>query len=304
MEDPNRIRIGVLAPYAPGLITSGPFLRRFAATLEDCAVESVWAVEHVIIAEDYEPNYPYNDAGRLASRPGATPMPDPLELLAFIAASSASLRLGTAVVIAPLHSAAVLAKRAATIDRLSDGRLMLGLGIGWQREEYAAVGAEFTRRGLQLDECIMAMRALWAGGPSTFRGETVSFDAVHLVPKPLHGSVPIVLGGHSAAAVQRAGRVADGWFPFTASPEVFADAAAAMRASAQAAGRDPAAIEITAWPGSCDPSREFDPDWVRAYVAAGASRLVLALPLATADDLANVPDHIARYRSEVIAHLG
>jgi len=303
MSRVDQLRIGVIAPYAPGLITSGPFIRDLARTLEACGVESVWAVEHVVIAENYAPNYPYNDTGRMASRPGATPMPDPLELLAYIAACSTDLRLGTAVIVAPLHSAAVLAKRAATIDCLSGGRLMLGLGIGWQAEEYAAVGAEFRRRGVQLDECISAMRTLWSDGPSTFHGETVRFDEVHLTPKPIFGSVPIVLGGHSPAAVRRAGRLANGWFPFTTAPDQFTEQAAAMRASAADAGRDPAEIEITVWPGSHDPSREFNADWVRTYIDGGARRLVLALPLAKPDDLDKVPGHIARYRDEVLARL-
>ncbi|NUU22405.1 MAG: LLM class flavin-dependent oxidoreductase [Streptomycetaceae bacterium] len=124
------IRLGMMAPFADGLITDGGFLRDLAATLEDCGVESLWTVEHVVVAEDYEPPYPYSASGRTPSGGEHVPMPDPLETIAFLAGASATLRFGTAVVVAPLHSPVVLAKRAATIDRHSDGRFMLGLGIG------------------------------------------------------------------------------------------------------------------------------------------------------------------------------
>jgi probable F420-dependent oxidoreductase len=300
----GQVTFGVLAPYADGLITSGDFLREFAATVEVAGADSVWTVEHVVIAEHYEPRYPYSADGRLPSvRADAVPMPDPLELLAFFAACSTDLLLGTAVVVAPLHSPAVLAKRAATIDRLSGGRVRLGLGIGWQREEYAAVGAPFTGRGKRLEECVHAMRALWQEGPATFHGETTSFDAVHLVPKPLGNAVPIILGGHSDAAVRRAGRIADGWFPFTLSPEELERQTALLRAGAEEAGRDPDDVEITVWPGRCDPMRERDPDWVRRFVDAGARRLVVGARVQQPDQLGALADQLARYRDEVVSKL-
>ena len=127
------VALGMLLPYADGLITSGSFLRDFAAAAETAGVESLWSVEHVVVADDYEPRYPYSSSGRMPTVSGVLPMPDPLELLAFIAGVTDRMVLGTSVVVAPLHSPVVLAKRAATIDRLSGGRLQLGLGIGWQR---------------------------------------------------------------------------------------------------------------------------------------------------------------------------
>ena len=215
------VGLAVIAPYGEGLITSSGFLRDFAGTIEECGVDSVWTVEHVIVADAYDPKYPYSADGRMPSAAGVVPMPDPLELLAFFAALTTTLRFGTAVVVAPLHSPAVLAKRAATLDRLSDGRFTLGLGIGWQGEEYAAVGAAFTERGARLEESIAAMRTLWADSPATFEGRFTSFRAVHSQPQPIDGAVPIVLGGNSDAAVARAARVADGWFPYAISADEF-----------------------------------------------------------------------------------
>jgi probable F420-dependent oxidoreductase len=292
-----------MAPFVDGMITSGDFLRRYAAALEACGVESVWTVEHVIVADEYEPLYPYSADGRMPSRGGLVPMPDPLELLAFFAAASTNLRLGTAVVVAPLHSPAVLAKRAATIDRISGGRLMLGLGIGWQKEEYAAVGVPYQDRGRRLDECIAAMRALWADHPATYQGRYVAFDRVHCVPGPTASSVPIVLGGHSDPAVRRVGRVADGWFPFTISPEEYARRVDEIRALAADAGRGPADIELTAWPGSADPSAELELGWVRRYVDAGASRLVMRPQIDGPDQLPRLRQQVERYRREIIDRL-
>ena len=296
------VGLAVIAPYGDGLITSAGFLRDFAGTIEECGVDSVWTVEHVIVADGYDPKYPYSSDGRMPSAAGVVPMPDPLELLAFFAALTTKLRFGTAVVVAPLHSPAVLAKRAATLDRLSDGRFMLGLGIGWQREEYAAVGAAFSQRGARLEESIAAMRALWADSPATFDGRFTSFRAVHSEPHPINGTVPIVLGGNTDAAVTRAARVADGWFPYAISAEEFAQQAEVFRAAAVAAGRAEAPA-ITVWPGSFDPTRERELDWVRHYVDAGAGTLAVRLPIRTPTDLAGVPDNLARYRDDVLAKL-
>jgi probable F420-dependent oxidoreductase len=297
------VSFGVLFPFVDGLVTSGPFLRQFLATAEAGGADSVWSVEHVVVADDYEPRYPYSADGRMPSGPGVTPMPDPLELLAFAAAASERLLLATGVVVAPLHSPAVLAKRAATVDVLSGGRMRLGLGIGWQKEEYEAVGVPFGDRGRRLEEGIGAMRALWAGGPASYEGRYVSFDRVHLNPVPVAGTIPIVLGGNSEPAVARVARLADGWLPYTLGPEEFAATATRLRAQLAEAGRAEDAVEITVWPGSADPRRELEVDWVRRYVEAGATRLLILPRLRTADQLPAFAGQLARYRAEVIDRL-
>jgi probable F420-dependent oxidoreductase len=266
----------------------------------------VWTVEHVVVAQDYEPLYPYAADGRMPGGDLAVPMTDPLETLAFLAAASSTLQLGTAMVVAPLHSPVVLAKRAATLDRQSDGRLLLGLGIGWQKEEYAAIGVPFEERGARLDDCIGAMRALWTESPATFTGKHVAFERQFCLPQP-ERSIPIVLGGNSAPAVRRAARVGDGWFPYTIACEVVARGADRIREIATAAGRSENAVEMTIWPGSFDFTREFEPDYVRPYVAAGASRIVLTPPLFGPESLLNGVENLAtyvdRYRNDVAAKL-
>lgn len=299
--------LGLMLPLAPGQVTSGDFLREWVAVAEECGVESVWGVEHVVVAADYEPRYPYSESGRMPSgsgaASGAVPMTDPLDTLAYVAAVSSRVKLGTCVVVAPLHSPAILAKRVATIDNLSGGRMVLGLGIGWQREEYAAVGVPFRRRGARLEECIGALRALWTEAPATFEGEHVAFHRVYSTPRPARGAVPIVLGGNSLRAVERAGRVGDGWFPYTLGPDEFAASAARLRDVASAAGRDPGALELTAWPGSHDPASEMDVDYVRRFVAAGASRVVIRRHVSANGGLDAFRRDLLRYRETVLDRL-
>lgn len=300
------MRIGMLMPYLDGLVTSGAFLREFAAAAEECGLESIWTVEHVVVADNYEPLYPYSPDGKMPGGDLGVPMTDPLETLAFLAAASRTLKLGTAMVVAPLHSPVVLAKRAATLDIQSDGRLLLGLGIGWQKEEYAAIGASFADRGGQLDDCIAAMRALWTQSPASYSGKHVSFARQFCLPQPAR-SVPIVLGGNSTPAVRRAGKVGDGWFPYTIGSEDFARGADKVREIAAAAGRSEDAVEMTIWPGSFDFMREFEADYVRPYVTAGASRIMLTPPMFGPESLLNgvesLAGYVERYRNDVVAKL-
>jgi probable F420-dependent oxidoreductase len=290
------IRIGLFAPYSEALFAAPSALTEFAGIAEECGVESVWTVEHVIEADSYEKLYPYSASGEMPGR--LTPMADPLEMLSFFAATTTTLRLGTAVMVAPLHSPVVLAKRAATMDRLSGGRLELGLGIGWQKEEYSSVGVPFSDRGARLQECIDAMRALWGTQPASYQGKFVSFDRVHCRPTPAAGAIPIVLGGNSKAAIARCAVTAQGWFPHAIPPDDFAAGAEQLRTLAAAAGR-PDAPAITVCPGTADYSKEMDVRWVRRYLEQGASRLVLHAGIAEPNQLAAFRHRLLRYREVV-----
>jgi len=233
-----------------------------------------------------------------------TVMPDPLEWLAFVAAGTSRLRLGTSVVIASQHSAAILAKRVATLDALSRGRVLLGVGIGWQKEEYAAIGVPYRDRGRRLDETIEAMRALWAPGLASYRGRHVRFEKVVCDAKPAQaGGVPILIGGSSRAAAERAGRLGNGFFPYVISPEDLAARLAELRAAARAAGRDPAAIEITVWPASWRFDATFDLDLVRRYAECGVSRLIVSAQEARGVAMDDFRRLVHDYREQVIEKL-
>lgn len=166
---------------------------------------------------------------------------DPLSVLAFAAARTSRVRLGVAVVNAPFHPAVMLAKTAATIDRLSNGRLDLGLGLGWMPDEFAAVGAVWDHRGAQLAELLAALDSLWRDGAGSFEGRFTSIPAAVAAPGPIQRPrPPVLLGGSAPAALRRAGRLADGWVSAsTADPATLGVSVALVRQAAEEAGRDP-----------------------------------------------------------------
>jgi probable F420-dependent oxidoreductase len=175
----------------------------------------------------------------------AIAIPDPLIWLSWVAAKTSTIRLATGILVLPQQHPLVIAKQVATLDRLSGGRVILGVGAGWLREEFDALDEPFDTRGARLDESIDVLQRAWRAGPVAYDGEQISFGSVYLEPKPV-GRVPIVIGGHSRAAARRAGRCADGFFPLACQGDVLAMLVAIARSSAVDAGRDPASIEITA----------------------------------------------------------
>ncbi|MCB0996762.1 MAG: LLM class F420-dependent oxidoreductase [Acidimicrobiales bacterium] len=290
------MRLGLLPPFSADTVGNPVYLRELVQAIEEAGAESFWAVEHILVAEDYEPRYPYSEDGRMPGG-GAALMPDPLQLLAFVGAHTERLRLGTSVVVATQHPALILAKAVATLDVLSAGRVELGVGMGWQIEEYRAVNVPYEGKGRRLDETIDAMRACWSPNPLSYTGTTVSFERVRVDPKPAQpGGVPIVVGGSSAAAARRTGARGDGWFPYVVSPAEVAEGIATIRETAEAAGRDPAAIDITVWPGSWDFSRGTDPALLAELGALGVDRIVFAAHEAGGTDVDTLAGFVARMR--------
>jgi probable F420-dependent oxidoreductase len=297
------MKLGYLPPMTKGFTTDPLYVIPLVEMLEEAHVESIWAVEHVIMAENYEPLYPYSDDGKAPTAPD-TLMPDPLEWLSFVAARTERIRLGTSVMIASQHNSVVLAKRVATLDALSAGRVSLGVGIGWQREEYEAVGVPYRDRGRRLDECIDSMRVLWKEESASFHGRHFSFDKVHLDTKPAQsGGVPILIGGSSEHAARRAGLRGDGFYPYVISPLDYAARIETMRAAAIEAGRDADRIELSVWPGSYDFTRTFDVDLVREYRDIGVDRVVVSTVESQSLDIGLQRDFLRRYQDEVLAKL-
>jgi len=233
---------------------------------EDCGFESFYVPEHVAL-------YPGASFGGTDFPPGL-PIADPLECLAFVAAATERILLGTGVLLLPYHQPVVLAKRLAPIDLLSKGRMRLfSVGVGSLPGEAAAVGVDFTTRGRRADEAIDALRLLWAGDENgvSFDGEFYSFTAACSFPKPSR-ALPVHVGGSSRAAARRAGLRGDGYFPggrLTAAER--ASQIELMRATARDAGRDPGALEVTRW-GSIDMTAAD----VAQHAALGVDRLVVA----------------------------
>jgi probable F420-dependent oxidoreductase len=298
------MKLGVI-PLCEKAVTTDPlWVRDFVQMLEREGVESVWMPEHVIMAEEYEPLYDYSDDGRAPVAP-TTQMPDPLHWLSFAAAWTERLRIGTGVLIGPQHSAAILAKRLATLDALSGGRLEIGIGIGWQKEEYEAVGVPYEQRGKRLNELLDGMRALWRDDPATFQGDFVNFDRVFCDTKPVQdGGVPLLIGGSSEAAARRAGQRGNGFFPYVISPEDLAARMETVRASARDAGRVLGEdFSITVWPWSYDNSGTFDLELIKAYRDVGVSRLIVASFEAGDQSPEAIRSFILDYQERVLAHF-
>jgi probable F420-dependent oxidoreductase len=277
---------------------SGPFaqpemLAHLAKTAEERGFESIWTVEHVVIPHDYQTPYPYSPSGKI---PGGedVAIPDPLLPLAYAAALTSRIRLATGILILPQRHPLYVAKEVATLDVLSRGRVILGVGSGWLKEEFDALGLDFHQRGARTDEAIAAMRVLWHEKTSSFHGKHFDFHDLKSFPKPVQSAgVPIHIGGHSPAAARRAGRMGDGFFPALGEASKLKELFAIMREAARSAGRDPAAIEL-----SC--AARASVETIKPLQDIGISRVVIAPPAFDADGLTRGLDKIA---NEVLAKL-
>lgn len=237
---------------------------------EEAGFESAWTVDHVVVPEGYESAYPYSDDGKMAGGKNDMPIPDCLIWMAYAAAVTTKIKLGTGVLIVPQRNPVVTANQIATLDHMSGGRVLLGIGVGWLEEEFSALSTPFDDRGRRTDEHIAAMRELWSSDSPTFDGEFTQFKGAHCLPRPVNKSVPIIVGGHSKMAARRAGRLGDGFFPARgASPELIE----LVRQTAREHGRDPDAIEITT-------SLPEDLDTIPELAKMGVSRLLIpVLPM-------------------------
>jgi probable F420-dependent oxidoreductase len=275
---------------------SGPFSRpelfaQLAHEAEEFGFESIWTVEHVIIPQPHMP-YPGSQDGQM---PGgdSVAIPDPLVPLAYAAAITSKIKLATGIVIVPQRHPLYLAKQLATLDVLSKGRVILGIGSGWMKEEFEAVDVDFSKRGALTDESIQAMRALWSDTPASFHGKLYHFHNVNSLPKPPNKSIPIHVGGHSAAAARRAGKYGDGFFPTIVQPDKLKGIFAQARAEASKAGRVSSKIEMTAMAAP-------KLDAVKAAQDSGAERVIFGPPSSNPERLRAGLERIA---NEIIARL-
>jgi probable F420-dependent oxidoreductase len=210
-----------------------------ASEAESCGFATLWAGEHVIAVEKSSSRYPYSPTGRIAV-PAHVAWNDPMITLSFAAAATSSITLATGILLLPEHNPVIVAKQAATLDQLSKGRLVLGVGLGWSREEFEALGIPFARRGQRTEQYVRAMRTLWRDELASFQDDFVQFREVRMEPKPSNGStIPVILGGNSDSALRRVAAWAEGWYGFyldTVSD--VADRLRTLRASILEAGRD------------------------------------------------------------------
>jgi len=270
-----------------------PFVQR----AEALGYESVWTAEHVIIPKQYDSVYPYNPDGKLPFKSDA-PIIDPLVALTFIAAATKKLRLGTGVNILPQMSPLYLAKWVSSIDHLSQGRLMLGLGIGWLREEFAAIGVPFERRGKRSNEYLEALKAVWTSEEVNYQGEFINWQGFSMRPKPAQpGGVPLVIGGISQPAIRRTVKYGDGWYVIGKDPDDYRTHMQTLAEECERQGRDINELEITAYWNYYTEGLES----LGVYEELGVHRLLVNMHALRAGD---VTVAMERFAEQVIAKHG
>jgi probable F420-dependent oxidoreductase len=216
-----------------------------AVNAERCGFATLWSGEHVVMVDRPDSRYPYSDDGRIAV-PADADWLDPLVGLSFAAAATSTIGIATGVLLLPEHNPVLVAKQAATLDSMSGGRFTLGIGIGWSREEFDALGVAFERRGARTAEYVAAIRTLWRDEVASFDGEFVRFDSVRVNPKPPRdGRLPIVLGGNSDAALCRVAEWGDGWYGFNVDGvAAVSERVATLRSMCGQLGRDPGELHL------------------------------------------------------------
>jgi probable F420-dependent oxidoreductase len=266
------LRIGAKVPNS-GPVPMRDGIAQTAASLEDAGFDSLWVSDHVVLPRTIESHYPFAADGK-ATWATDSPYFEALIALAMMAAATTRATLGTAVLVLPLRNPVMLAKQAATIDLLSGGRLTLGVGAGWLREEFDALNVPFEKRGARMAEWIGLMRECWTGTPAGHATERYDLAEDTLVLPALERPVPLLIGGHSPIALKRAGRIGDGWLAQqdadALDPSEIAAARETMRTAAAEAGKDPEdlriVLRIVGSTGRCDLVAERLPELVRAGV--------------------------------------
>lgn len=238
-------------------------MARIAQAAEAAGYESVWTGEHIVLPDPQAPPSP---------APPETSMVDTAVALSFIAGQTSTIKLGTGIIILPQRQPAVLAKSLASLDYVSGGRLIFGLGVGYLEPEMTACSTPMARRGERSDEYLAAMRKLWTEDATSFEGEFVNFSGVTANPKPAQSDVHTVVGGHSKRAARRAVELAHGWYGFMRDPET---AAADVAMLAEAAERYDRPAELGPLEISITPQKRLAPGDLEAYAELGVSRLIL-----------------------------
>ncbi len=247
-----------------------------AARAESLGFESIWLPEHPVMPVNPASRYPGSPDGSIPE--GMSDMADPYIGLARASAVTSTIKLGTGITLIPERNPLVLAGAISTLDLFSGGRFLLGIGTGWLREETEIMGGDFDHRWTQAREAIEVMRALWTQDSAEYHGRYYNFPPVQCNPKPAQeGGPPVILGGNARNVFRRVARWGDGWMPTAATPEQIAAGRAAIDELAEASGRDPSTINVTAF------GQPADRAVIDQLEAAGANRVIIRIPDTTSE---------------------
>ena len=220
-------------------------LTLFARRAEALGYDSLWVSDHVVIPYAIRSRYPYNATGDFPLSPD-TDFLEPLTVMALVAGVTSKIRLGTSVLVLPHRHPVLTAKMLATLDHLAPGRVILGAGVGWMKEEIELFGVKHERRGAWSDEAIRVMRSCWKDERVSFKGEFFAFENLGVRPRPAAGTIPIWIGGHTERALKRVVTLGDGWHAAFPSADKLAAGIAELKKACAKAGRDPATLTISA----------------------------------------------------------
>ena len=243
------MKVGVCCEF-PGKCSSGDFLRRSAQVAERVGFASYWFGDHVLLFGAYESKYPYGGVSSWGNDEPPIPDPrvpfvDPVMGMCWVAAATSTIEIGTAILILPQRNPVVLAKEIVCLDEMSGGRVTLGVGVGWCKEEGEAIGIDWAARGKLTDEYIDVMRKLWSEDAAEFAGDTISFGDAYMYPRPVNGSIPIMVGGDTGIAMRRVARTGDGWLAYSVPVDEMAAKVSQLKEMTREQGRDPDALRIS-----------------------------------------------------------
>lgn len=242
-----------------------------AKLAESLKYESVWTFEHVIVPIDYESKYPYNSSGKMGMPP-ETNFVDPLIALTAVAAVTEEIRLGTGVNILSQVNPLYMAKQAASLDFVSNGRFMLGVGIGWLKEEFEALGVPYEKRGARFDDYVAGMRKIWSEEVVEHESEFISWHGFKSYPLPIQNPFPVVMGGVKGKIFERTAQLGNGWFAPTGDPSELKEHLESLKIECDKVGRDVGEIEITCmWPG------QGGRDFLEELSSVGVGRVVVPM---------------------------
>jgi probable F420-dependent oxidoreductase len=269
----NAVKFGFQLPQV-GPLASGDSVRACAQSVEEFGFDSLWVAEHIVIPRKQRTPYPGSPTGKFPIPPDM-PFLEPIATLLYAAACGERVQLGMSVCILPWRNPVITAKELATLDVLSSGRLIFGVGVGWWEEEFEMLGVPFQQRGPRTDEYIQLIRKLWTEDNPSFEGRFWQIEEVGFAPKPVQRPhPPIWIGGDAEAALRRAGRLGDAWHAAGYGPPELAERFARVQGYAEEAGRDPASVELT-----------------------------LRLPLGAAEDSQHTIERLKGYRDVGVSHV-
>ncbi len=272
-------------------MTTFDLLDAVAEESEARGIGTIWVGEHVVLFADYASAYPYAADGRIPA-PSGSGLLDPMITLSYLAARTTTVRLGTAMLLLPQRNPVYTAKEVSSLDWLSNGRVDLGIGVGWLKEEFEALNVPWERRGARTDEYLQVLRTLWCDETSSFDGDIYTLNQCEMFPKPLQQPhPPIHIGGETAPALRRAARH-QGWHTFNRSPAELAAGLRDLDVELDKVGRARSNLHITV----CPYFNELTPDGVERYAEAGADAVAALFFCFSPSDVAQTFDSLEACR--------